>query len=108
MAERDTGRGRLTLLQLAIAASAALVPVLVVVLLAVASARDAESTRPARNADRHVSVRHVAALKTFERAIVRRDATRAPVPDARTLLERLPQCRADWDGHAGVLTQVRV
>jgi hypothetical protein len=57
-------RRQLTLLQLAIATSAALVPVLFAVLLIVASARQADSAKPAQNSDRHVSVRHVAALKT--------------------------------------------
>ena len=66
-------RRRLTLLQLAVAASMGLVPVLFGVLLMVASARQADSEKPAQNSDRHVSVRHVAALKTFEYAIIRRD-----------------------------------
>ncbi len=91
-------RRRLTLLQLAVAASAGLVPVLFGVLLIVASAREADSAKPAQNSDRHVSVRHVAALKTFEYAIIRRDRVKAGLPSAQTLLEHFPQCRAEWDG----------
>ena len=98
---------RVTLLQLAVTASIALVPVLLGVLLVVAQAREADTLKPARNSDRHVSVRHVAALKTFEYAIARRDAKRAQLPSAETLLERFPQCRAEWDGRGGFLTQAR-
>ena len=54
-----------------------------------------------------MSVRHVAALKTFEFAIARRDRNRAPLPSAETLLERFPQCRGEWDGRGGFLTQAR-
>src|SRR5437899_6211336 len=98
---------RVTLLQLAATASIALVPVLLGVLLVVAQAREADTLKPARNSDRHVSVRHVAALKTFEYAIARRDAKRAQLPSAETLLERFPQCRAEWDGRGGFLAQAR-
>ncbi|MEP6942102.1 MAG: hypothetical protein ABI981_04165 [Betaproteobacteria bacterium] len=100
-------RRRLTLLQLAILSSAAVVPVLLAVLLSVASARQADGAKPAPSSDRHVSVRLVAALKTFEYAIVRRDEVRALLPSAATLLERVPQCRAAWDGRGGVLSSVR-
>ena len=58
-----------TLLEFAVAAAAAVVPVLLLVLVMVGVAHPiAPSAAPARNADRHVSVRHLAALKTFERA----------------------------------------
>jgi len=100
-------RRRLTLLQLAIMSSAAVVPVLLAVLLSVASARQADGAKPAPNSDRHVSVRLVAALKTFEFAIVRRDEVRAVLPSAATLLERFPQCRSAWDGRGGTLSSVR-
>jgi hypothetical protein len=100
-------RRRLTLLQLAVAASIGLVPVLFGVLLIVASARQADSARPAQNGDRHVSVRHVAALKTFEYAIIRRDQVKAGPPSAETLLEHFPQCRTEWDGRGGVLSRAR-
>jgi hypothetical protein len=51
----------------------------------------APSSAPARNADRHVSVRHLAALKTFERAIVRRTSVQVGPPSAILLLDRVPQ-----------------
>jgi hypothetical protein len=103
MAERASP----TLIGLAIAASVAVMPVLLAVLLVVASAREAEDALPAHGTERHVSVRHVAALKTFERAIVRRDRAAAPLPDADVLLARVPQCRADWDGRPRLTTRVR-
>jgi len=98
---------RRTLLDFAIAASAAVVPVLLLVLLAVGLLRPADSTTPVRNGDRHVSVREVAALQTFEHAIVRRAAVNVGPPSAVLLLDRLPQCRSAWDGHAGVLDRLR-
>ena len=91
-------RRRLTLLQLAIMASTAVVPVLLAVLLSVASARQTDIGKPAQNSDRHVSVRMVAALKTFEYAIVRRESVRTGQPSAAALLERFPQCRSAWEG----------
>ena len=94
-----------TLLQLAIIASTAVVPVLCGVLLIVASARQADTALPAHNGDRHVSVRHVAALKTFEYAIVRRDRVKAPLPSATDLVERVPSCRDEWEARGGVITQ---
>jgi hypothetical protein len=97
-----------TLLNLAIAASAAVVPVLLIVLLIVAEVRPSDPSISAqRNGDRHVSIRQVAALKTFERAIVRRDHVRSALPSADTLLEGVPQCRAEWDGRGTALQQVR-
>jgi hypothetical protein len=100
-------RRRLTLLQLAIAASTAVVPVLLAVLLIVASTRQIDGTRPTLNIDRHVSVRHVAALKTFEYAIIQRNHVTAGPPSAEALLERFPQCRSAWDGRGGVLSRLR-
>ena len=100
-------RRRLTLLQLAIAASTAVVPVLLAVLLIVASARQMDGTRTALNSDRHVSVRQVAALKTFEYAIVQRNRVTAGPPSSEALLARFPQCRSAWDGRGGVLTRMR-
>src|SRR5262245_60071916 len=97
-----------TLLQCAIAAAAAVVPVLLSVLLAVGVTHPvALSVASSRNADRHVSVRHLAALKTFERAIVRRSSVQVGPPSAPLLLDRLPQCRGAWDGHGGVLDRAR-
>src|SRR5215470_16377205 len=98
---------RLTLLQLAIVSSVAVVPTLLAVLLLVDSARRDDTVKPARNSDRHVSVRQVAALKTFESAIVRRNLVRAGPPTAEALLDHLPQCRAEWDGRGGPLTRLR-
>ncbi len=97
-----------TLLQFAIAAAGAVVPVLLIVLLVVGVLRPLDSNAPAtRDRDRHVSVREVAALKTFERAIVRRGAVSVGPPTALLLLDRVPQCRAAWDGHGGMLQRVR-
>src|SRR6266702_1253561 len=104
MAERRTT----TLLDFAIAASAAVVPVLLLVLLVVGVLRPLDPAfQGARNGDRHVSVRQVAALKTFERAIVRRDTVAVGPPTALQLLDGVPQCRAAWDGHLGLLDRVR-
>jgi hypothetical protein len=97
-----------TLLQLAVGASAAVVPVLLGVLLVVANAREADDAKPARGTERHVSVREVAALRTFEYAVVRRDRVHASLPAAETLLERLPQCRAEWSGTPGLLMRARM
>ena len=86
-----------TLLDFAIAASIAVVPVL----LRRADRRRRSCGRRirratrARNADQHVSVRQVAALKTFERAIVRRDAVHgARCRRAKRCSTAFPQCRA--------------
>ena len=72
MAERRA----LSLLDCAIAASLAIVPVLlgVVALVAFVRPADPDSFWRQGHSDRYVSVRHVAALQTFERAIVRRTA----------------------------------
>src|SRR3954452_17017066 len=102
MAERRA----VTLLELAIAASVAVVPVLLTVLLFVAQVRPSDpGARP--HGDRYISVRQVAALKTFERAIVRRDQVRAPLPTGDALLAGVPSCRREWDGHLGPLQRVR-
>ena len=101
-------RRPVTLLELAIAASAAVVPVLLIVLLIVAELRPLDpSVGAQRNGDRHVSIRQVAALKTFERAIVRRDQVRSALPTADALLDGVPQCRAEWDGRGNMLQQIR-
>jgi hypothetical protein len=103
MAERHT-----TLLDFAIVASVAVVPVLLLVLLIVDVLRPLDSAVPVtRNGDRHVSVREVAALKTFERAIVRRDSVTVGPPTAALLLDRVPQCASSWDGRGGVLDRLR-
>lgn len=97
-----------TLLEFAITASIAVVPVLLVVLILVAEVRPSDpAAKLARNGERHVSVRQVAALKTFERAIVRRDKVTAALPSAEALLDRVPQCRREWDGRRGTLRRLR-
>ena len=98
---------RRTLLDFAIAASVAVVPVLLIVLLVVGVLRPADPLTVARIGDRHVSVRQVAALKTFERAIVRRGSVAVGPPSAILILDRVPQCRSAWDGHAGPLDRLR-
>jgi hypothetical protein len=97
-----------TLLEFAIAASLAVVPVLFVVLLAVGWLRPVDAAaRPNPAGDRHVSVRHVAALKTFEHAIVRRSLASREAPTAQALLAGIPACRGEWDGSGGTLGRLR-
>ena len=97
-----------SLLDFAIVASMAIVPVLLFVLLLVDVIRPLDPTLPsARAGDRHISVRQVAALKTFERAIVRRDTVTVGPPTAILLLDRIPQCRSAWDGRGGIIDRVR-
>jgi hypothetical protein len=100
--------GSRTLLDFGIGASVAAVPVLIAVLVVVAWFRPLDTTsRSAQNGERHISVRHVAALKTFESAIVRRrDIKSAPVT-AQLLLEGVPACRKQWDGRDGLMAAVR-
>src|SRR6187455_2253258 len=96
MAERRP----IALLDFAIAASLAVVPVLLGMLWLVAVLRPADPAAAARQAaaDRYVSVRHVAALQTFEAAIVPR-ASGAHVPrDAGELLAGIPSCQREWAG----------
>jgi hypothetical protein len=101
-------RREATLLDFAIAASIAVVPLLLLVLIAVAEVRPGDpSVRARPGANQHVSLREVAALKTFERAIVRRDVAKGAPPTADALLERFPQCRNEWDGHGGRLQRLR-
>ena len=97
----------MTLLQLAIAASIAVVPVLLALLLVVAWPREADDAVAAYGGERHVSVRHVAALKTFELAIVRRDHVLSAPPSADRLLAHLPQCSAEWTAKRGLLSRLR-
>lgn len=97
------GRGA-SLLDLAIVAGAAVVPVLLGVLLAAGAFSESE---PARGRERYVSVRHVAALKTFEHAVVRRDRVTAGPPDAAMLLDKLPACRDAWGARASLRERIR-
>jgi hypothetical protein len=97
-----------TLLEFSIGASLAVVPVLLAVLLMVAWLRPLDaSQRSARDPDRHVGVRQVAALKTFERAIVRRVDVRKPPADGAELVAAVPACRTQWQGKERVLDRVR-
>src|SRR6187200_901511 len=99
MAERHP----IALLDFAIAASLAVVPVLLGMLWLVAVIRPADPTAVARQAaaDRYVSVRHVAALQTFEAAIVLRASGAHPPRDVGELLAGIPWCQREWAGHAG-------
>lgn len=87
-----------SLLDFAITASIAIVPIMLGIVLLVAVVRPADpgtvSWRGA--AERYVSVRHVAALKTFEAAIVERSAAVTAPPTALQLLAGLPQCQREW------------
>ncbi|HEX2540055.1 MAG TPA: hypothetical protein VHM00_03120 [Caldimonas sp.] len=90
-------RRRVSLLDFAIASSLVVVPVMLGVLLLVAVVRpstmaDAGWRTPA---DRYVSVRHVAALKTFEQAIVAAPPAAPPVTAAQ-VLDGVPRCRREW------------
>ncbi len=92
-----TDTRRSSLLGFAIAASLAVLPVMLGILLLVAFVRPLEpSTSDSARSERHLSVRQVAALKTFEQAIVRRDAALLLAPSAAEVLDGLPSCRRDW------------
>jgi hypothetical protein len=62
--------------------------------------------RQARS-DRYVSVRHVAALQTFERAVVHRGSTAPSLVTPRAVLDGLPACRREWGGDTGALHALR-
>ena len=87
-----------SLLEFAIAASLAIVPIMlgIVLLVAVLRTADPGTVSWRETPDRYVSVRHVAALRTFEAAIVERSAPALAPPTAQQLLEGLPACRAEW------------
>ncbi|MEO5843553.1 MAG: hypothetical protein ABIQ33_01795 [Caldimonas sp.] len=99
MAERRA----VSLLDCAIAASAAIVPVLLAVIALVAWVRpgDPDSLWRQGLGDRYVSVRHVAALQTFEHAIVRRSTREARTVTTREVLDGLAPCRREWSGETG-------
>jgi len=105
MAERRS----VSLLDCAIVASGAVMPVLIGVVALVAVIRPADpdaAWRQGRN-DRYVSVRHVAALKTFERAIVPR-ARQAPAAiGAAQVLDGVAACRREWSVRTGALPWLR-
>jgi hypothetical protein len=92
-------RRDISLLRFAIAASLAILPVMLGLVLLVAV------VRPARTAeggvpDRYHSVRLIAALKTFEDAVVERPAVAPALPDAEAILSGLPSCQRDWAGNS--------
>ena len=91
MAER-----RRSLLDFAIAASLAVLPVMLGVVWLVAVVRPADPHAALRlsGTDRYASVRHIAALKTFEPAIVARPVAAPPSADA--VLAGVPACRLEW------------
>ena len=62
--------------------------------------------RQGRN-DRYVSVRHVAALKTFERAIVARGKQAPAAIDAAQVLDGVAACRREWGVRTGALPWLR-
>lgn len=95
MAERRAA----SLLSFAIAASLAVLPIMLCMVLLVAVIRPADpsSMSPKGRSDRYISVRHVAALKTFEQAVVRRDSAATAMPSAADVLAALPSCTAEWD-----------
>ncbi len=95
--ERTAERKPRSLLDFAIAASAAVLPVMLGMLLLVAVVRPAQSPPAAAGEPgRYLSVRQLAALKTFEAAVVARVPGLAPVPKAEQVLEGLPACRSAW------------
>src|SRR5450755_869931 len=102
-------RPKISLLDCAIAASAAVVPVMIGVVALVAFVRPADpdaAWRQGRN-DRYVSVRPIAALKTFERAIVKRQADAPLVVSAEQLLEEVAPCRREWSAGDGPMPRLR-
>ena len=95
-------RRRISLLDCAIAASLGVVPVLlgVIALVAVVRPADPDSVDAQGRSDRYVSVRRVAALKTFERAIVERRTVAPAHTDTLAVLAGVPACRKEWSGPA--------
>src|SRR5256885_17244619 len=100
---------RRSLLDFAIAASLAVLPVMLGMLLLVAVVRplDKPAALGMEPGDRYVSVRHVAALKTFEEAVVRRRGATLAMPAASSLLDALPQCRREWGAKWNALAWLR-
>src|SRR2546423_6706076 len=100
---------RRSLLDFAVAASLAVVPVMLGMLLLVAVVRPADKPAAlgAEQGDRYVSVRHVAALKTFEDAVIRRRGASLSAPGANDVLAALPQCRREWSTKWNAATWLR-
>ncbi len=94
-------RKRRSLLDFAIAASAAVLPVMLGMLLLVAVIRPLQSPPDAAGEPgRYLSVRQLAALKTFEAAVVPRASASVVAPRAADVLEALPACRSAWSAGA--------
>ena len=88
-----------SLLEFAIAASLAVVPVLLGVVLLVGVIRPADVEASGKSPqERYLSVRLVAALKTFEPAVVKRSAVASKLPDGAGVLAALPECGREWRG----------
>jgi hypothetical protein len=102
-------RHAVSLLDCAIAASGAIVPVLlgVVALVAFVRPSDPDSFWRQGHSDRYVSVRHVAALQTFERAIVRRTAQEPRLVTTDEVLDGLAPCRREWGVATGAKQWLR-
>jgi len=102
-------RRAISLLDCAIAASLAIVPVLLGVVALVAFVRpgDPDSFWRQGHSDRYVSVRHVAALQTFERAIVRRTAQEPREVTTDEVLDGLAPCRREWGVATGAKPWLR-
>ena len=98
------GAGSHSLLDFAIAASLAVLPVMlgVVWLVAVARPADPELEQRLGRTDRYASVRHIAALETFEPAIVERAGAAATAPTPADVLAGVPACGAQWGERSDV------
>jgi hypothetical protein len=102
-------RRKVSLLDCAVAASAAVVPVMIGVVALVSIVRPADpdaAWRQGRN-NSYVSVRHVAALKTFERAIVKRASETSITVNGAQLLDGIPACRGDWGEGGAPMKRIR-
>jgi len=84
-----------SLLGFAIAASLAVLPVLLAVLLGVRSVAPADRRA---GVSQHASIRQVAALKTFEHGVVRRDTVQSGPPSVQALHALVPECSGEWGG----------
>ena len=98
-----------SLLDFAIAASVAVVPVMlgIVLLVAVIRPADADAVAWRGQSERYLSIRQVAALKTFEQAVVQRTAADPQQPTPADVLEALPHCRAEWRGASPLHARLR-
>jgi hypothetical protein len=98
-------RRRVSLLDCAIAASAAIVPVFALAAVVRPAAPDGLDRQGGD--DRYVSVRRVAALKTFERAVVRRSADAPLAVVAADVVAGVPMCSREWSGGSPTVRWLR-